>query len=167
MKWWKFSVFLILASVGGAVGCGSSKSSGVAITWSLTCASGVTANTCGSIDASGLYTAPATIPTVPASTSSGTPTPAPTVTIKGTAQADTSKTATAALTIVTGISIAITPTSATVGTKETFPFTATVTNPGCNTTSNPTCNNVTWSAPTSTTTPNPNGSINSTTGVYT
>jgi DNA-binding beta-propeller fold protein YncE len=135
--------------------------SNTAITWTLTCAQNVAANTCGSIDATGLYTAPATIPTV---TSSGTTTTEPTVTITATAQADTSKTASATLTIITGISITITPTSATVGTGEFFLFTATVTNPGCNTTSNPTCNNVTWSLSTTLT---GIGTIGSTTGVYT
>ena len=54
-----------------------------------------------------------------------------------------------------------------MGTSETFLFAATVNNPGCNITSNPTCQNVTWSLPTSTTTPNPDGAIGSTTGVYT
>ena len=121
----------------------------------------MTANTCGSIDATGLYTAPATIPTI---TSNGTTTIAPTVTITATAQADTTKTATATLTIVTGISITITPTTATVGTGETFLFTATVNNPGCNLTSNPTCENVTWSLSTTLT---GIGTIGSTTGVYT
>src|SRR5690349_5335903 len=157
MRWWKLSTILTLAAALGALGCGSSKSSGVsisispttasvitnrtqlfsglvtgssntAITWSLTCATGVTANSCGSIDATGLFTAPATIPTT---TTNGTTTIAPTVTIKATAQADTSKTATATLTIVTGISITIAPTSATIGTGEHFVFAATVNNPGC------------------------------------
>jgi DNA-binding beta-propeller fold protein YncE len=196
MRWWRIAVFLLLAAMLGAMGCGSSSSSAVsltispttasvitnrtqqfsglvtgssntAITWSLTCETGVTAATCGQIDAAGLYTAPGTIPTIPASSSTTTPTPAPTVTIKGTAQADTTKIATATLTIVTGISITITPTSATIGTNENFAFAATVTNPGCNTTSNLTCLNVTWTLPTSSTTPNPDGSINSSTGVYT
>jgi DNA-binding beta-propeller fold protein YncE len=193
MRWWKVSLVLTLAASLGALGCGKSSSSTVsitisptqasvitnrtqlfsglvsgnsntAITWSLTCATGVAANACGSIDASGLYTAPATIPTT---TTNGTATIAPTVTITGTAQADTSKTATATLTIVTGISIVITPPTATVGTSEHFTFAATVNNPGCNLTSDPTCNNVTWSVPTSTTTPNPNGTIDTATGVYT
>jgi DNA-binding beta-propeller fold protein YncE len=193
MRRWTLPTILAFATALGALGCGSSASSGVSITisptiasvitnrtqqfsglvtgnsnttitWSLTCASGVAANACGSIDATGLYTAPATIPTV---TNNGTTTIAPTVTIKGTAQADTSKTAPASLTIVTGIGITITPTGATVGTGEHFLFSATVSNPGCNLASNPTCLNVTWSVPTSTTTPNPNGSIGSTTGVYT
>src|SRR6202790_1622918 len=158
MSWWKFSAVLTLAAALGTLGCGGSASSTVAIaiaptsasvmtnraqlfsgsvtgssntaiTWTLACATGVTANTCGTIDATGLYTAPATIPTI---TSGGTTTIAPTVTITATAQADTTKTATATLTIVTGISITITPISATVGTAETFLFTATVNNPGCN-----------------------------------
>ena len=190
MSWWKFSALLTLASALGALGCGGSSSSGVtisispttasvitnrtqpftgtvtgnsntAITWTLTCATGVTANTCGSIDANGLYTAPATIPTI---TSSGTTTIAPAVTITATSQADKTKTATATLTIVTGISISITPTTATVGTGEFFLFTATVNNPGCNLTSNPTCQNVTWSLSTTLTGV---GTIGANTGVYT
>ncbi|MGA7793901.1 MAG: hypothetical protein WCA19_12755 [Candidatus Acidiferrales bacterium] len=190
MRWWKVSTILTLAAALGALGCGGSSSSGVsitispttasvitnrtqlfsgavtgnsntAITWTVTCATGVTANTCGSIDATGLYTAPATIPTI---TSSGTTTIEPAVTITATAQADTTKAATATLTIVTGISIVITPTTATVGTGEFFLFTATVNNPGCNLTSNPTCENVTWSLSTTLT---GIGTIGSTTGVYT
>ncbi len=190
MSRWKFSTILTLAAVLGAMGCGGSTSSSIsitisptvasvitnrtqlfsglvsgssntAITWTITCATGVTANTCGSIDATGLYTAPATIPTI---TSNGTTTIAPTVTVTGTAQADTTKAATATLTIVTGISINITPTSATVGTSETFLFGATVNNPGCNTTSNTTCNNVTWSLSTTLT---GIGTIGSNSGVYT
>ncbi|HXC33897.1 MAG TPA: hypothetical protein VNZ56_15565 [Verrucomicrobiae bacterium] len=193
MRGWRFVAIAALAAALGALGCGSGSSSGVAITvtpttasvitnrtqqftgavtgssntaitWTLTCASGVAVNTCGSIDATGLYTAPATIPTV---TSSGTTTIEPAVTVTATAQADTSKTATATLTIVTGISITITPTSATVGTGEFFQFTATVNNPGCNLTSNPTCDNVTWSLPTNLTPANADGSIGSTTGVFT
>jgi DNA-binding beta-propeller fold protein YncE len=189
MRWWKFSTVLTLAAALGALGCGGSSSSGVAITvspttasvitnrtqlfsgavtgssntaitWTLACAAGVTANTCGTIDATGLYTAPATIPTT---TSNGTTTIAPTVTITATAQADTTKTATATLTILTGISITITPTSATVGTGETFTFAATVNNPGCNITSNPTCDNVTWLLSTTLT---GIGTIGATTGVY-
>jgi len=190
MRWWKFSTILTFAAALGALGCGSSSSTTVAITvtpttasvitnrtqqftgsvtgnsntavtWTLACATDVTANTCGTIDATGLYTAPATIPTT---TSNGTTTAAPTVTITGTAQADTSKTATATLTIITGISIVLTPINATVGTGEFFQFAATVYNPGCNITSNPTCENVTWSLSTTLT---GIGTIGSTTGVYT
>src|SRR6202166_1411092 len=170
--WWRFSAVLTLTAALGALGCGGSTSSTVAITvspttasvitnrtqlfsgavtgssntaitWTLACATGVTANTCGTIDATGLYTAPATIPTV---TSSGTTTIQPAVIITATAQADTTKTATAPLTIVTGISISITPFSATVGTGETFSYVATVNNPGCNNiNSSANCLNVTWS----------------------
>ena len=193
MSSWRICAFILFAAALGVMGCGSSSSSGVSITvspttasvitnrtqqfsglvtgssntavkWALACETGVTANTCGSIDAAGLYTAPGVIPTIPATGTATTPTQGPTVTITATAQADTSKTATATLTIVTGISIIITPTSATVGTTETFPFSATVTNPGCNITSNPTCNNVTWSVSTTLTGV---GSIGSNTGVYT
>jgi DNA-binding beta-propeller fold protein YncE len=193
MRRWGFFTILAIGAALAALGCGGSSSSGVsisvtptvasvitnrtqqfsgavtgnsntAITWTLTCATGVAANTCGTIDATGLYTAPGTIPTI---TSSGTTTIEPTVTVTATAQADTSKTATATLTIVTGISIAITPTSATVGTGEFFQLAATVNNPGCNLTSNPTCENVTWSLPSNLTPPNADGTIGSTTGVYT
>jgi hypothetical protein len=194
MRWWKFSTILTLAAAMGGWGCGSSASSTVAIsittptasvitntthlfsapvtgssnqavTWTVTCATGVSANTCGSIDATGLYTAPATIPTT---TSGSTTTIAPTVTIKATAQADTTKTATATLTIVTGISIAITPSSATVGTGETFSFTATVNNPGCNNVSSTSnCLNVTWSLSTTLTGIGTIVSNGADTGVYT
>src|SRR6202166_1092860 len=172
MSWWEFSAVLTLAAALGTLGCGGSASSTVAITiapttasvitnrtqlfsgavtgssntaitWTLACATGVTANTCGTIDATGLYTAPATIPTI---TSSGTTTIAPAVIVTATAQADTTKTATATLTIVTGISISITPFSATVGTGETFSYVATVNNPGCNNiNSTANCLTVSWS----------------------
>jgi DNA-binding beta-propeller fold protein YncE len=194
MRRWKFSTILTVAAALGAWGCGGSSastititvtpttasvitnrtqlfsgavtgSSNTAITWTLTCATGVAANTCGSIDATGLYTAPATIPTI---TSSGTTTIAPTVTVTATAQADTSKTATASLTIVTGISITITPTSATVGTGETFSFTATVNNPGCNNVnSTANCLTVTWSLSTTLTGIGTVASNGADTGVYT
>lgn len=171
MRRWKLYSILTLAMALGVSGCGGSAattvtltispttssvvtntteqfsstvsgSSNTTVTWTLTCATGVAANSCGTIDASGLYTAPATVPTT---TTNGTTTIAPTVTITGTAQADTTKIETATLTIITGISISITPYSATIGTGEHFTFSATVSNPGCNTTSNTTCLNVTWS----------------------
>jgi len=178
MRWWKLSSLLGLVVALGVSGCGKSTASGVAIaistpsasvitnqpatftatvtgssnttvTWTLTCATGVTAGTCGSITPATTtgsnpttYTAPATIPTT---TSNGTTTIAPTATITATAQADTSKTAGATITIITGISITLAPSTATVGTNEHFPYTATVSNPGCNPTTNPTCKNVTWS----------------------
>src|SRR5450759_5548795 len=99
MSWWKFATIRTLVAALVALGGGGSKTAGVtiavtptiasvitnrtqpfsglvtgstnrAVTWTLACATGVTANTCGSIDAAGLYTAPATIPT----TTSGTTT---------------------------------------------------------------------------------------------
>jgi len=131
------------------------------ITWTLACATGVAANTCGSIDANGLYTAPATVPTV---TSGGVTTVDPGVTITATPNADSTKLQTAALTIITGISIGITPKVATVGTGEHFTFSAAVSNPGCNITSTPNCLDVTWSVSSTLTGV---GSIDPNTGVYT
>ncbi|MGD0908085.1 MAG: YncE family protein [Candidatus Acidiferrales bacterium] len=171
MRRWKLYSVVALAMALGTFGCGGSSptsvtltispttssvvtntteqftatvsgSSNTNVTWALTCATGVTANTCGTINSAGLYTAPATVPTT---TSNGTTVIAPTVTITGTSQADTTKVETATVTIITGISISITPASATIGTGEHFTFSATVSNPGCNTTSNTTCLNVTWS----------------------
>jgi hypothetical protein len=194
MRWWKVSTILTLATALGTWGCGGSStstiaititptsasvitnrtqlfsglvtgSSNTAITWTLTCATGVSANTCGTIDATGLYTAPATIPTI---TSSGTTTIAPTVTVTATAKADTTKTAAATLTIVTGISITITPNTATVGTGETFSFTATVNNPGCNNVNSAAnCLTVTWSLSTTLTGIGTVASNGADTGVYT
>lgn len=194
MSRWKFFSILILVLALGALGCGSSTTSTVTITlnqsavsvitnttfqfadlvtgnsnqsatWTIACAtvSSQTATGCGTIDSSsGLYTAPATIPTL---TISGTVTPEPSATVTATSVADTTKTASAAITIITGISIAITPFGATIGTGEHFTFAATVNNPGCNTTSNTTCLNVTWSVPVATSTTN-YGSIDSN-GTYT
>ena len=181
MSRWKFFSILILVMALSALGCGSSSTSTVTITlnvpsesvitnttfqfadlvtgssnqsatWTIACAvvGSQTATGCGTIDSSsGLYTAPATIPTL---TISGVVTPEPTATVTATAVADTTKTAIAPITIITGISIAITPAGATIGTGEHFTFTATVNNPGCNTTSNTTCLNVTWSVPVATST---------------
>jgi DNA-binding beta-propeller fold protein YncE len=113
-----------------------------AVTWTVTCPTGVTAPACGTIDSSsGLYTAPKTIPT------NGSTTITPTATITGAAHADTSKTARATVTIISGIRITITPATATIGTGETFTFVANVSNPGCDqSVTGNTCLNVTWSA---------------------
>jgi DNA-binding beta-propeller fold protein YncE len=196
MKRWKLGSILTFAMALGVVGCGSSSTSSVVltitpitasvitnttqqfssnvtgstnttVTWTLTCATGVTAPACGTINSTtGLYTAPAVLPTVPG-TNGGLPVVTPTATITATSQADTTKIQTATITIITGISISITPVSATIGTGETFSnFTATVNNPGCIIQNNPTCLNVTWSLPT-VTTAGSDGTINPTTGVYT
>jgi DNA-binding beta-propeller fold protein YncE len=194
MSRWKYCSILILVLTLGALGCGSSTVSTVTITlnqigvsvitnttfqfadqvtgntnqsatWTLACATvtGTTVTGCGTIDSStGLYTAPAKIPTA---TISGIVTLEPSATVTATSVADTTKFATATVTIITGISISISPFGATIGTGEHFTFTATVNNPGCNTTSNPTCLNVTWSVPVATTTTN-FGSIDSN-GTYT
>ncbi len=194
MRRWKFCSILILVLALGALGCGSSATSTVtltlnqtaasvitnttfqfaafvtgstnqSVTWTLACAvvTNATVTGCGTIDSTtGLYTAPATIPTT---TISGTVTPEPTATVTATAAADTTKTQIATITIITGISISITPPVAVIGTGEHFTFAATVTNPGCNITSNPTCLDVTWSVPAATSTTN-FGSIDSN-GVYT
>ena len=178
MKRWIFCSILILALGFGALGCGGGKapttitiaispttisvitntstnppfsafvsgSSDQAVTWTVTCPTGVTAPACGTIDANGVYTAPKTVPTV---TTNGTLTIVPTATVTATAHADTTKTASARVTIISGISISITPSTATVGTLEHFAFLATVNNPGCvNTPGNTDCQDVTWSVPT-------------------
>ena len=174
MRRWKFCSILILALAFGALGCGGSATSvtltisptsasvvtnttqsflavvggttNTAVTWTVTCPTGVTAPACGTIDATGLYTAPTIVPTV---TTNGTATITPTATITATSQANTAQTATATVTIISGISIALTPTTATVGTGERFPFTATVNNPGCNQSIvGNTCLDVKWTLPT-------------------
>jgi DNA-binding beta-propeller fold protein YncE len=183
MRRWKFCSIVALALGFGALGCGSSATSTVSLTispttasvitnttqtftpfvtgttdmvvsWTVTCPTGVIAPACGTIDTNGVYTAPKVIPTV---TTNGTPVITPTATITGTAHADSTKTASAAVTIISGISIFINPTTSTVGTLETFNFAATVSNPGCNQTADPQCVAVTWSVPTAT--GNTNGTI--------
>src|SRR5882762_3550902 len=155
MRRWKFCSILILALGSGVFGCGSGGASSTisltispttasvitnttqtftpfvtgttdtAVTWTVTCPTGVTAPACGTIDTNGVYTAPKVIPTV---TSNGTTVITPTATITGAAHADSTKKASATVTIISGISISINPTTATVGTLETFNFDATVSN---------------------------------------
>jgi DNA-binding beta-propeller fold protein YncE len=198
MRRWKFFTMLTLVLGFGALGCGggtAASSISIAIsptvasvitnttqtfsafvtgssdqtaTWTVTCPTGVTAPACGTIDTSGVYTAPKTVPTV---TTNGTTTITPTATITATAHVDTTKTAAATVTILSGIAISITPNAATVGTTENFTFNASVSNPGCvNTAGTTDCTAVTWSVPTSTcptTTPNCEGTIDANTGKYT
>jgi DNA-binding beta-propeller fold protein YncE len=190
MRRWKFCSIITLAMGLGALGCGGGAASTVTVsisptiasvitgttqtftpfvngtttttvTWTVTCPTGVTAPACGTIVSSGnngVYTAPAVIPTV---TTNGTTTITPTATITATATADTTKTATATVTIISGISISINPTVATVGTTEHFTFAAAVSNPGCNATLDPQCIAVTWSVPVPATGATSNGSITS------
>ena len=183
MRRWKFCSILALALGVGVLGCGGGATSTIsvtispttasvitnttqtftsfvtgttdqAVTWTVTCPTGVTAPACGTIDTNGVYTAPKTVPTV---TTNGTTVITPTATIKGAAHADSTKTASATVTIISGISISINPTTATVGTLETFTFAAAVSNPGCNQSADSQCLAVTWSVPTAT--GNTNGTI--------
>ena len=179
MRRWGYRALFILALA--AVGCGSNNSSTSTITvqiappaasvilnqtqrfaavvlgstdtavmWSVSCASGVTS--CGSVDPnSGLFTAPGAIPSTP------------TATITATSHASSASKATATVTIISGISVTINQTNVTIGTKETFTFSATVNNPGCNLATTPNCLNVTWSLPTTT----GDGTIDANTGLYT
>ncbi|HXR97043.1 MAG TPA: hypothetical protein VN709_04285, partial [Terriglobales bacterium] len=86
-----------------------------AVTWSVNGTAGGSA-TLGLIDKSGVYTAPAAIPS-----------PA-TVTVTATSAADPAKSASAALTITAPVAVAISPTTATLGASQTQQFSAKVTN---------------------------------------
>src|SRR5262249_19262051 len=83
-----------------------------AVTWSIT-PSGV-----GTISATGLYTAPASITTQQ------------TVTVRATSQADTTKSATATVTLLPPVSVTVSPVSATLYGAQTQQFAATVANTG-------------------------------------
>lgn len=86
-----------------------------AVTWSLSGA-GCSGAACGTITATGLYTAP---PAVPKN---------PTVTVTATLQADTTKSGTATVTVVLApIAVTVSPANATVATGTQQQFTATVT----------------------------------------
>ncbi|QNI32572.1 hypothetical protein H7849_00640 [Alloacidobacterium dinghuense] len=86
-----------------------------AVTWSVG-GSGCTGSSCGTVSSSGLYTAPSSVPS-PAL-----------VTVTATSVADSSKSASAAVTILPGVSISISPTTAQVIAGKTEQFTATVKN---------------------------------------
>jgi Fe-S cluster assembly iron-binding protein IscA len=85
-----------------------------AVTWSVT-GSGCSGAACGTILASGLYTAPSAVPTPPQ------------VTVTAKSVADPSKSGTATVTIGLAISIVVTPAKASVVTGAKQQFTATVT----------------------------------------
>jgi hypothetical protein len=87
------------------------NTSNTAVTWQVNDVAGGNA-TVGTISASGLYTAPASVPS-PAG-----------VTVKAVSQADTTKSASATVTI--NLTIAVAPATATVAAGETQQFTATV-----------------------------------------
>jgi DNA-binding beta-propeller fold protein YncE len=127
------------------------------ITWSVNSVNGGN-TTVGTIDSTGLYTAPAVVP------------PNTTITVTAT-QGNASGSTT--VTVDSGTRVTVSPAAATVGTLETFPFTATVTGVPVNaviagTCSNVTntpvpCNAVTWSIASTT----GNGGIGTTSGIYT
>ena len=82
-----------------------------AVTWSVNCQAGGAA--CGSIDANGLYTAPATLDTESS------------VTVTATSSADNSKTATATVTLVP-VTVSVSPKTASLTESGTQQFTANV-----------------------------------------
>ena len=130
----------------------ASVTNGGAVNWSVNgVANGNT--TVGTISTSGLYTAPLSVPTT-----AGTP-PTPTaISVTATLQSDSAVTASASVTVDSGVRVAITPTSFTLGTGETLQFSAAVSGVPlgasivgvCNAISAPPsavpyCNSVTWS----------------------
>lgn len=127
------------------------------VTWSVNTVNGGN-STVGTINTSGLYTAPSSIP------------PNTTITV-GAAVQNTSATASATVTLVSGLSVTVTPSTFTIGTGETLPFFATVTGVPFNAVTStcnsanpssglPLCTAVTWTITGS-------GTINSSTGLYT
>jgi len=84
------------------------------VTWSVAGA-GCSGPTCGTVSNTGLYTAPASVPSKP------------TVSVTATAQADPTQSASAAVTVVLPIAVTVTPSSALVTLGTTQQFQATVT----------------------------------------
>ena len=123
-----------------------SNTKDTAVTWSVA-GNGCSGTTCGSIDANGLYTAPATVPN-PAS-----------VTVTATSHADTTKTATATVTIAAppAVTVAVAPKTATVALGATQKFTATIANSDTG---------VTWSLSSNSCTGSECGTVDNT-GLYT
>ncbi len=85
------------------------------VNWTAT-GTGCSGATCGTVDGSGLYTAPAVVP-APAA-----------VTVTATSQADNTKSASATVTVLPAITVSVAPTTASVPASTTRQFTATVTN---------------------------------------
>jgi Fe-S cluster assembly iron-binding protein IscA len=86
-----------------------------AVSWSVA-GSGCAGAVCGTISASGLYTAPSSVPSPPQ------------ISVTATSVADPTKSATASVTIVPPVSVTISPTTAQLLTGGHQQFTATVTN---------------------------------------
>jgi hypothetical protein len=91
------------------------NTSNTAVTWSLA-GSGCTGSACGAVSNSGLYTAPSTAPS-PAQ-----------ISVTATSVADPTKSSTAIVTIVTPVSVTVSPTTAQILTGGHQQFTATVIN---------------------------------------
>lgn len=84
------------------------------VTWSIS-GTGCSGNSCGTIDTSGLYTAPSKLPNPN------------TITVTAASHATPSSTATANVTIDSGVRVQVSPTTAAVAPSETLPVSATVT----------------------------------------
>ena len=121
------------------------NTSNTAVTWQVNNVTGGN-STVGTISATGLYTAPTTVP-------ASNP-----VTVKAISVADNTKSDTATVTVTAGVSVTVSPKTAAVVTSSTQQFTATVTN-ASNTSVTWQVNNVTGGNTTT-------GTI-STTGLYT
>ena len=90
--------------------------SNTTVTWGISgSACSGAGNPCGTVSASGLYTAPSIVPTS-------------TVTVTATSQADSSKSGSATVTVTSNITVSVVPTSITLVINGTQQFTATVTN---------------------------------------
>ncbi len=136
---------------------GSVTNSTNTVTWSVNSVNGGN-STVGTISSAGLYTAPASIP------------PNTTITV-GAAVQNTTATASATVTLISGLTVTVTPSTFTIGTGETLPFFATVTGVPFNAVTStcnsanpnsglPLCTAFTWTVTGS-------GTINSSTGLYT
>ena len=91
-----------------------SNASNTAVTWSVNGAAGGSAAT-GTIDSTGLYTAPAAMPA------------SATITITATSVQDTTQSASAAVTLLPAVTVAVTPATVTLALSATQAFQATVT----------------------------------------
>ena len=91
-----------------------SGSSNTSVTWSVA-GVGCSGASCGSVDGTGLYTAPAVVPSPP------------TVSVTATSQADTSKSASATVTLDSDVAVAVWPPTARVTINNTRQFLRTLT----------------------------------------
>ena len=136
----------------------ATASNGGAVTWAVNgVANGNT--TVGTISTGGLYTAPLSVPV-----NNTTPVTPTAITVTATLQSDSTVVGSATVTLDSGVRVTITPTSFTLGTGETFQFSAVVSGVPlnasivnvCNAVSAPPssvpyCNSVTWTVSPTTT----------------